>query len=209
MSDLLELEKQRQTLEQEIIDLQQGERDPEREAELRASLQQNTDERLLAAQRDQSKRRKAASVFISYAHADEELRNKLYDHLGGLRHGGYIKDWYDGEIIAGQEWAPEISRHLEQADIILLLITSSFLGSEFIGRVELATSLDRHRRDGTIVVPVILKPADWQSTPLANLLALPKGGKAASTWRPDPEEAYVDIAHGLRRVIDEWRAGKR
>ena len=30
------------------------------------------------------------------------MRKKLYDHLGGLRHGGYIKDWSDGQLAA---WA--------------------------------------------------------------------------------------------------------
>jgi len=61
---------------------------------------------------------------------------------------------------SGQEWAPEIIRQLDEADIILLLITSSFFGSEFIGRVELARALERHHRDEAIVIPVVLKPAD-------------------------------------------------
>lgn len=80
--------------------------------------------------------------------------------VSGLRHGGFICEWSDGQIIPGQEWAPEIIRQLDEADIILLLITSSFLGSEFIGRVELTRALERHRRGEAIVIPVILKPAD-------------------------------------------------
>jgi O-acetyl-ADP-ribose deacetylase (regulator of RNase III) len=207
-SDLLELEQQRQKLEQELIDLQQDKEDAAHEAELRAALERNTDQRLRAAQRDQSSRRQAASVFVSYAHADEALRGKLSDHLGGLRHGGYIKDWSDGQIIPGQEWAPEIIQRLDDADIILLLVTSSFLGSEFIGRVELTRALERHRHGEAIVIPVILKPADWQTAGLAGLLALPKDGKAVSSWS-DQDAAYVDIAHGLRRAVDGWRASKR
>jgi hypothetical protein len=205
VSDLLDLEQQRQTLEQELIDLQQGKGDATREVELRTSLEHNTDQRLRAARRERSSRQKAAAVFVSYAHEDEHLRKKLSDHLGGLHHGGYISEWNDGQIIAGQEWAPEIIRQLDEADIILLLITSSFLGSDFIGRVELARALERHRRGEAIVIPVILKPADWRSAGLAGLLALPKDGKAVSTW-PDRDAAYVNIAQGLRRVVDAWRA---
>jgi hypothetical protein len=89
-------------------------------------------------------------------------------------------------------------------DIILLLVTSSFLGSEFIGRVELRRALERHRRGEAIVIPVILKPADWQSAGLDGLQALPKNGKAVSTWS-DRDAAYLDIARGLRRALDEWR----
>jgi hypothetical protein len=58
------------------------------------------------------------------------------------------------------------------------------------------------------VVPVILKPADWQSTALAGLQALPKDAKAVSSW-PDHDAAFVDIAQGLRRTVDAWRASGR
>jgi len=204
VSDLLSLEQQRQTLEQELIDLQQGQGDAPREAELRAALERNTDERLRAGQREQQSRRKAASVFVSYAREDERLRDKLSNHLGGLRTGGYISEWNDGQIVPGQEWAPEIIRRLDEADIILLLVTSSFLGSEYIGRVELVRALERHRHGEAIVIPVILRPADWQSAGLEGLQALPKNGKAVSTWS-DQDAAFVDIAHGLRRTVEKWR----
>jgi hypothetical protein len=206
VSDLLSLEQQRQTLEQELIDLQPGQGDTAREAALRAALERNTDERLRAA-RERRSRRKAASVFVSYAREDEQLRDKLSDHLGGLRTGGYISEWNDGQIVPGQEWAPEISRRLDEADIILLLVTSSFLGSEYIGKVELARALERHRRGEAIVIPVILKPADWQSTGLKGLQALPKDGKAVSTWS-DQDSAFLNIAQGLRRAVDKWRASE-
>lgn len=205
VSDLLGLEQERQTLEQQLIDFQQGQGDAAREAELRAALERNTDQRLRAAQHEQSSRRKAASVFISYAHEDEQLRDKLFDHLGGLRSGGYISAWSDGQIVPGQEWAPAIIRQLDEADIILLLVTSSFLGSEYIGRVELVRALERHRRGEAIVIPVVLKPADWQTAGLEGLQALPKDGKAVSTW-PDQDTAFLDIARGLRRTVDTWRA---
>jgi len=105
VSDLLSLEQQRQALEQELADLPAEEADAGRRAELRAALERNTDQRLRMAQREQSSRQKAASVFVSYAREDEELLRKLRDHLGGMRAGGYIKDWSDGQIVPGQEWA--------------------------------------------------------------------------------------------------------
>ena len=206
--DLLSLEQERQALEQELIGLLSGNGDPAREAELRAALEQNTDQRLRAAQREQSRRGEAASVFVSYAREDEGMLKKLSDHLGGLHHGGYIKDWSDGQVLPGHEWAPEIIRRLDEADIILLLVTSSFLGSGFIGGVEFTRALERHRRGEAIVIPVILKPADWLSTSLAELQALPKDGKAVSTWS-DRDAAYLDIARGLRHTIDAWRASQQ
>jgi len=207
VSELVTLEGQRQRIEQELVDIyqEQGRDGAARESELRAELQQNTDERLRVAQRARRNRQKAAAVFVSYARDDKALCDKLSDHLGGLRTGGYISVWSDGEIVPGQEWAPEITRHLDEADIVLLLVTSSFLGSEFIGRVELARALERHRRGDAIVIPVILRPADWQSAGLGGLQALPRDSKAVSTWA-DQDTAFLDIVQGLHRTVDMWRA---
>lgn len=203
VSGMLDLEQQRQDLEQQLADLPA---EDARRAGLRAALERNTDVRLQASQREQSERQKAASVFISYAREDEALLEELRDHLGGLRTGRYIKDWTDGQIVPGQEWQPEIIRRLNEADIILLLVTRSFLGSQFISRVELTKALERHRHNETVVIPVILKPADWESTDLAGLQALPKAGKAVSMW-PDRDAAFVDVARGIRRAVDTWRVG--
>src|SRR5262249_43969880 len=63
--------QQRQALEQEMAGLREGEGYSAREAEARAAPEQDTGERLQAAQHEQSGRRTAATVFFSYAHDDE------------------------------------------------------------------------------------------------------------------------------------------
>lgn len=68
----------------------------------------------------------AKKLFISYAHADEQLKISLEDHLAIMRRNEIISDWNDRKIIPGQNWANEISSNLEDADIILFLISSSF-----------------------------------------------------------------------------------
>ncbi len=47
----------------------------------------------------------AVDVFISYAHEDEGLREKLNKHLKSLEREGLIKPWHDRKITAGSEWA--------------------------------------------------------------------------------------------------------
>jgi hypothetical protein len=74
--------------------------------------------------------------------------------------------------------------------------------------VEPARALERHRRGEAVVIPVILKPEDWQRAGPEGLQALPEDGRAARTW-PDHDVAYVDIAKGLRRAVDTWRASQR
>lgn len=151
----------------------------------------------------------AASVFISYAREDKDMCQKLCNHLGGLKNGGLIKEWVDRQIIPGQEWKAEIVRQLERADIILLLVSSSFFGSKFIEGVELERALERHNRGDAIVIPVILKPVYWESVKrLRRLQALPTGGKPISSWS-DREAGYVDVARGVGRAVESWRSRRR
>ena len=63
----------------------------------------------------QGNKRIPLSVFISYAHEDEPLRQQLEAHLSLLRRQGWIVDWHDRQILAGEEWVQKIDEHLEAA----------------------------------------------------------------------------------------------
>ncbi len=147
-------------------------------------------------------RRGPLKVFISYSHDDEGLCEKLLEHLGQLRNDGLIDDWHDRKIHGGEDWAGKIDHRLETADIVLLLISSSFIDSRYCYEIEMTRALARDIAGEARVIPVILRPADWQSAPFGTLQALPKNGKPIVQWSP-PDAGYLDVARGLRRVIGE------
>src|SRR3989454_10208811 len=140
-------------------------------------------------------------IFISYAHEDELLRQQLGTHISLLRRQGLISEWHDREILPGDEWAHEIDEHLQIASIILLLISPDFLASDYCYDIEMQRALERHQRGEARVVPILLRPCDWQSAPFAHLQALPRDGKAITTW-DNQDEAFQQIAQGLRQVIE-------
>ena len=72
-------------------------------------------------------------LFYAYSHKDEELRKELEDHLSLLRRQGVISGWHDRMIGAGEEWKGQLDKNLEEAQIILLLISPSFLASDYNG----------------------------------------------------------------------------
>src|SRR5262249_52960708 len=122
-------------------------------------------------------------------------------HLSGLRHGGFISSWHDREILPGEGWSDKINSAMLASNIFLLLVSSSFLSSSYCYGVEMAYALDRHGKGDAVVVPIILRPVDWRDTPLKSLQALPKNGRAVTAW-PNRDEAFQDIARGLRRLFD-------
>src|ERR1700730_7368512 len=69
---------------------------------------------------------KALTAFISYAHEDEVLKLELEKHLRPLQRQNLIETWHDGKIVAGDEWNKAISQKMQQANIILLLVSIDF-----------------------------------------------------------------------------------
>jgi hypothetical protein len=70
----------------------------------------------------------APVIFYSYAREDEPLKAELDAHLSALRREGRIESWHDREIRPGADWAEEIDRNLDRADIVLALVSADFPG---------------------------------------------------------------------------------
>jgi hypothetical protein len=144
------------------------------------------------------------SLFYSYSHRDEVLRSELEAHLSFLRRSKLIAEWPDRMIGAGDEWKGEIDRQLAEADIILLLVSADFIASDYCWGEEMAKTLARHQLGEARVIPVILRPCRWRSTPLGRLQAVPRDGKPVSEW-PNIDAAWDDIASSIERVCHEIR----
>jgi tetratricopeptide (TPR) repeat protein len=146
-------------------------------------------------------------LFYSYAHADEALRKELEKHLRLLQQRGLITGWHDRKIPAGAPWADEIDTHLNTAQIILLLISADFLASQYCYGVEMKRALERQEAGEARVIPIILRPVDWEHEPsLHKLQALPTGAIAVTDWPMSPtyDNAFKDIARGIRLVVEEY-----
>lgn len=144
-------------------------------------------------------------VFISYAHDDAQHLEELLKHLALLRRAKKIRAWTDREITAGDAWRGEIDAALENAGLVLMLVSPDFVASDFCWDVELRRALERRAANATRVVPIIVRPADWRDSPLGKLQALPTGARPITKW-PDSDEAWLDVVQGLRRLIDKIAA---
>jgi len=140
-------------------------------------------------------------IFYCYARKDKALRDELEKHLEILKHLGLITPWYDREIQPGVEWKREIDRHLNTADIVLLLISADFMHSTYCYGTEMRRALERHEAGEARVLPIILRPVDWKGTPISELQALPAEGKAITKWT-NRDEAFEDVARGIRKVVE-------
>lgn len=117
------------------------------------------------------KRREKIPVmgFLCYAHEDKRLvsnfRRKFSEQARAAKRYSY-KVWTDHDIHVGDKWREEIQQALRQCDMGILLVSPNFIGSEFIGECELSEFVGESDK---AVVPVMLKPVDFQEQELKGL----------------------------------------
>jgi O-acetyl-ADP-ribose deacetylase (regulator of RNase III) len=202
---ILQLEHQRQLLEERIVALRREAASNDKIEAVRVQLQKNQELRLQRLAEQQAIRDQGIEVFISYAHEDETLRQRLGKALSSLRREGLITDWHDREITAGSEWSTEIDQHLDSARVILVLLSFDFFASDYCYGFEMTRALERHRAGDARVIPVVLRAVDWTHSPLGKLQALPKDGKPVTSW-PDQDSAFLDVTEGIRAALRQLAA---
>jgi hypothetical protein len=154
----------------------------------------------------------ALKLFISYAHEDEPYRAALEKYLFVLKLQGVIEHWDDRKITPGSGWEGEINANLEEARVIVLLVSIDFLNSDYSRTKEMRRALERYGAGEAVVVPVLVRTTpDWNQLPgLGSLQALPTRPGAVpeevipvKKWE-DQDEAWTCVVNGLRRTIEKF-----
>lgn len=147
------------------------------------------------------------SLVFSYSHIDEALRNELEKHLSPLKRMGKITTWHDRRIDPGLEFEHQIDHYFSEADIILLLISSDFIASDYCYQVEMTNAMERHRRGEAVVIPVILRECAWHQLPFGSIMAATIDGKPITKFASH-DEGYVQVFDAVSRAIASMEAKK-
>lgn len=150
-------------------------------------------------------------IFIIYAHKDAEFKDELISHLAPLKSSGLVDTWHDGDLQPGAVWDAEIKNQLRRADVVIPLISTHFINSDYIQGTEFKEARQRWERGEAEITPVVVRDCLWEElASLADLQALPSNGQKilpVTRW-PDRDEAWTVIAAGLKRLCVEVR-GRR
>ena len=141
------------------------------------------------------------TVFLCYADDDERMVDQLKKHLSLLKRNKQIELWDYSDIGAGSDREKETYKHLDKAQIILLLVSPSYIASDYCYNIEMR-AIERHKRKQTWAIPVILRPVQWEGSPLGDLWPLPDQGKPISKWY-DRDEGFENVADGIVKVIEQ------
>ena len=144
--------------------------------------------------------KKKLKLFISYCHLDETDVEKFKDHITPIKNQGLIEDWYDRKLPAGSKFQDDINNNLDDADIICLFISASFLASSSCIK-EIERSVDLKNKKGIPVIPIILQKCGWLDVEdISLLLALPQDGNPVSSFT-NLNDAWNSVYEALKKVI--------
>jgi len=148
---------------------------------------------------------KRVKVFVSYSHCDESWLKRLRVHLKPLERDYALDIWDDSKIVAGSTWRDEIDLAIQSAKVAVLLISADFLASDFIINNELPPLLTAARKDGAVIMTLIVSPSRSKSTqtiakyqavndPSMPLNSLPKAKQ---------EEILVKMSEDIEKVLED------
>lgn len=143
-------------------------------------------------------------LFVSYSRKDSEFLEDFKTHIAGLKRNNLIEEWTDQQINPGDVWEKTLKLELETADIIIFLVSSDFIASDYIHDIEVTKAIERHNKSEVIIVPIIIRPCDFQSTQLNIFQALPKNVEPVSKWE-DKDEAWLNVVEGIKKIIKGFK----
>jgi photosystem II stability/assembly factor-like uncharacterized protein len=109
-------------------------------------------------------------VFVCYAREDKRWldssdRYGLIPFLADSLRRQHVSFWFDVEIQPGDEYRRLIESQIDQARISLLIVSQSFLNSDFIEAVELPRISRRAGQGQMLVIPILVEPCGWTEVP--------------------------------------------
>ena len=141
-------------------------------------------------------------IFISYSHKDMKYQKVLFTHLKSLELTHNIDVWYDGKILPGDKIDSTVLKHLNNSDIVLLLVSPNFLSSMYCMEIELEKAIERCDEGKCIVIPVILSESIIDdSLTFSRLLRVPEDGKPIQKFKPQ-SNGYVNAVAIIKHMIN-------
>src|SRR5262249_55255264 len=106
-------------------------------------------------------------------------------------------------IAAGEDWYARLDSEIRQAKIAVLLVSATFITSEFIRSEEIPRLFEKHESEGMILFPILIKPCPYKQVKwLARMQLRPRSARPISKMRvADREQALSEIAEEILGLV--------
>lgn len=148
-------------------------------------------------------------AYISYASKDVRMYQALKEQLITLNFSNVDVVWSDESVDAGKDKQSVIEDRLQNADVILLLLSASYLASTHDSTIsiEITRAAQRHHEEKARVIPILLRPCHWEGTAFSRLAVLPSGQTPISVSNThNKDQVYFEVSNAVKKTIEDWIA---
>lgn len=140
------------------------------------------------------------AVISVAAPEDQHLLTQWESHVLPQQHNGRITLWSPSRISPGRNRQEEIARNFAQAKIFVFLLSADFFAnSECYQLMQLA--LEQTRRTQSSLIPLLLRPVSWHTTPLGHLACIPANERPVTRWG-DRDEAFESCMESVVQILE-------
>jgi hypothetical protein len=162
----------------------------------------------LSGPRTRDRQNQPLKLFVCYSQKNDKQKKELLERIRALGCDEGLISFNDRDIPPCEDWDRQIRRKLDQADVVLLLVSTAMLATDYVQRVELPRACDRADRKETLIFPVILEKCHWEDRRFAKYNAVPDKGKPVLDHKPQRDGWYA-VADGLKRILEQERPHMR
>lgn len=147
-----------------------------------------------------SKTIKAAKVVVMYAPEDQRLKNDLMKQLSLLERQGNIQTWDFSQIQAGENPDETILKQVNDADIILCLLSPDFFMLEYYSSPGMQRVWQRKAAKEINIIPVLFRDVSVSGTPFEGLLIIPRNQKSIK-YKQYRDKVFKEVIEEIEAVV--------
>ena len=148
-------------------------------------------------------------AFLSYSHKDKKVKEIFQSNLTVMTKKNFITQWHDGLIEPGTRWKEDIEENLMKMDVFVGLLTTAFLASDFIEKVEIKAARKKLQDQGKefLFVFILVDDISLTGLGLAEYQILKPGGKAVSQHK-NRTQGFNEAQKELESLIQKRQGVK-
>jgi len=140
------------------------------------------------------------NIFIAYSKEDRKIVTDLRKHLKILKRVNLVQQiWYDGVIGPEVDWEKAINNALVEVDLMLLLLSSDFIDSDYCYEKGIEKAIELHSEDKLTVIPILCRDCLWEDTPFSKIQVLPRDGKSIASYS-NRDKVLAEIVKEIKNV---------
>jgi hypothetical protein len=145
-------------------------------------------------------------VFCCYSKNDSADLVPFFEMLDEILASMGITLWRDACLTPGDEWDPEIQKHLDESDLAVVWLSPELLKSKYVANKEFPKMVAKRQENGMALIPVLLDHCDLEEQHdwIEAVTALPRGRLNIRTHFPDPDSRARLVQDEIAEMILYW-----